>query len=91
MPNTNCPLCGASIDIPREDAILFSRICCPECDLLLEIINETPLMVDLVLGGRWDYEDSYGEDLSQNRRRMKSAKRSTEHERTKNCETPRRK
>ena len=88
MPITSCPLCGASIDIPREDAILFSRICCPECDLLLEIINETPLMVDLVLGGRWDYEDPYSENPSQNRRHVKRAKRSTEHERAQKSRNP---
>ena len=88
MPNTNCPLCGASIDIPREDAILFSRICCPECDLLLEIINETLLMVDPVFDARWDYEDSYSEDPSQNLSHVKKAKRSTEHERTQKSRNP---
>ena len=88
MPNTNCPLCGASIDIPQEDAILFSRIRCPECDLLLEITTENPLMVDLVLGGRWEYADSYSEDLSENRRHVKRAKRSTEHERTQKLRNP---
>jgi hypothetical protein len=50
-------------------------------------------MVDLVLGGRWNYEDSYSEDLSQNRGYVKRTKRSTEHERfdSKNRENPRRK
>lgn len=88
MPITNCPLCSASIDIPQEDAILFSRIRCPECDLLLEITTENPLMVDLVLGGRWEYDDSYSEDLSQNRRHVKRAKRSTEHERAQKSRNP---
>jgi hypothetical protein len=88
MPITSCPLCGASIDIPQEDAILFSRICCPECDLLLEITSEDPLMVDPVFDGRWDYEDSYSEDLSQNRRYVKRAKRSTEHERARKSQNP---
>jgi len=81
MPMTSCPLCGTSINIDREDAILFSRICCPGCNLLLEIISETPLMVDLV-GERWDYDDSYGEAVSQNLRHMKRAKESTKHARS---------
>ena len=88
MPITSCPLCSASINIPQEDAILFSRIRCPGCDLLLEITSEAPLVVDLVFGGRWDYEDSYSEDLSQNLRHVKRAKRSTEHERAKKTRKP---
>lgn len=88
MSIISCPLCDTSIDIPQEDAILFSRIRCPGCGLLLEITSEDPLMVDPVFGGRWDYEDSYSEDPSQNRRRMKSAKRSTEHERAQKSRNP---
>jgi len=88
MPITSCPLCSASLNIPHEDVILFSRIRCPECALLLEITNENPLMVDPVFGGRWDYEDSYSEDLSQNLRRVKKAKRSTEHERVRKSRKP---
>ena len=41
MPKAICPVCDASTEI--EGVHLFKHVRCPECDALLEIIEENPL------------------------------------------------
>jgi len=41
MPKAICPVCDASTEI--EGVYLFKHVRCPNCDALLEIIEEIPL------------------------------------------------
>jgi len=49
MPKAACPLCGKSVTMEEDDAMLFERVTCPHCDALLEVIDEDPLMLDEVM------------------------------------------
>jgi lysine biosynthesis protein LysW len=46
MPKSVCPVCGKSISLQSDEAVLYERIYCPHCDSLLEVIDEDPLMLD---------------------------------------------
>jgi len=43
MATAKCPVCGADISAEEEDIVLFKRMCCPERDVRLEIVNDFPL------------------------------------------------
>jgi lysine biosynthesis protein LysW len=48
MPKAACPVCGKSVSVHPDEAILYERVTCPNCDALLEVIDEEPLMLDEV-------------------------------------------
>jgi len=48
MPKATCPACGKSITLHEDEAILYERVACENCDALLEVIDEDPLMLDEV-------------------------------------------
>jgi lysine biosynthesis protein LysW len=49
MPKAACPLCGKSVTVREDDAVLYEHVTCPHCDALLEVIDEEPLMLDEVM------------------------------------------
>ena len=46
MPKSVCPACGKTITLEGDEAALYERVCCPNCDVLLEVIDEDPLMLE---------------------------------------------
>jgi len=43
-----CPNCGAKSRFEKEEVVLYSRVECEGCGVLLEIIDEDPLEVEVV-------------------------------------------
>lgn len=46
MPRAMCPVCEAWIRVIADDAYYGSRITCPECGALLEVVDEEPLTLE---------------------------------------------
>ncbi len=55
MTRVECPECGERFETPKEVLYLFHRLACSACDALLEVIEEDPLLLDVV-------EEEYEED-----------------------------
>ena len=48
MPKVACPVCGKNVAVHEDEALLYERFSCPNCDAMLEVIDEDPLMLDEV-------------------------------------------
>lgn len=46
MPRATCPACGKGFRIDEEEAVLYGRVYCPNCDAALEVIDDDPLMLE---------------------------------------------
>lgn len=46
MPSVTCPACGRSFRIDQDEAMLYERVACPNCDALLEVTDEDPLILE---------------------------------------------
>jgi len=46
MPKAPCPACGRNITLHGEDIVLYETVVCPHCDATLEIVDESPLMLE---------------------------------------------
>jgi len=63
MRKTICPVCNANIKV--ESLYLFRQFHCPECDVLLEVVEENPLKLEEVFEegeGKKDDEDDDEDD-----------------------------
>jgi len=52
-----CPECGEQFETESEALFLFNRIYCSACDALLEVIEEDPLVLEVVDEEYHDSED----------------------------------
>ena len=48
MPSTTCPACGKSFRLDEDLALLYEQVGCPFCDANLEVIDESPLIVEQI-------------------------------------------
>ncbi|MFC2079165.1 hypothetical protein ACFLSZ_04215 [Candidatus Bipolaricaulota bacterium] len=63
MIESSCPVCGEEIHMAEPDTGLGSRILCPECGALLEIVSEEPIEVGVVEPDFFvDDEDEFEEE-----------------------------
>jgi lysine biosynthesis protein LysW len=46
MPRGTCPACGKGFRLDEDEAVLYSRVYCPNCDAPLDVIDEDPLMLE---------------------------------------------
>ena len=46
MPKAVCPAGGKSVSLHEDEAVLYERVSCPNCDAVLEVVDEDPLMLD---------------------------------------------
>ena len=60
MSKTICPVCNANIKV--ESPYLFSQVRCPECNALLEVVEENPLKLEEVFEEREGKEDDGDDD-----------------------------
>lgn len=63
MNKTICPVCDA--DIKVKSIYLFNQVRCPECNALLEVVEENPLKLEEVFEegeGKEDYGDDDEDD-----------------------------
>ena len=59
MKGGECPLCGAHV-LVESKAYLGKVLFCPECDAELEVINLSPLELDIPLDDDIEeYDDEY--------------------------------
>ena len=49
MPKTVCPVCGKGFHLDEDEALLYERVSCPNCDAPLEVIDEDPLTMEEIL------------------------------------------
>ncbi len=59
MIKVECPECGAQFETEASALFLFNRFYCSHCDALLEVVEEDPLVLDVV---DEEYDDSEGEE-----------------------------
>ncbi len=59
MIRVECPECGEQFETESDVLFLFNRFYCSHCDALLEVIEEDPLVLDVV---DEEYYDSEGEE-----------------------------
>ncbi len=50
MPSTTCPVCGRGFRIDEDQALLYEQLNCPHCDANLEVIDESPVIVEEIDG-----------------------------------------
>jgi len=62
MRKTICPVCNANIKV--ESPYLFSQVRCPECNALLEVVEENPLELEEVFEEE-DRKEDDGDDEEQ--------------------------
>lgn len=48
MPSVTCPACGKGFQLGSEEAMLYETVTCPRCDAILEVIDEDPIMLDVM-------------------------------------------
>ena len=46
MPSAVCPACGKNIRIDEDPAYLYERVVCPACDAELEVVDESPVILE---------------------------------------------
>jgi lysine biosynthesis protein LysW len=46
MPRATCPACGKGFRLEGDEAVLYGRVYCPNCDAQLEVIDENPVMLE---------------------------------------------
>jgi len=46
MPRATCPACGRGFRLEEADAVLYTKVYCPNCDAPLEVIDEEPVMLE---------------------------------------------
>jgi len=46
VPRATCPACGRAFRLEEDEAVLNERVSCPNCDALLEVIDENPLTLE---------------------------------------------
>ncbi len=46
MPRATCPACGKGFRLSEDEAVLYGRVDCPHCDAALEVIDESPVMLE---------------------------------------------
>jgi len=59
MPALECPECGATIRLEKEDAVLYAHVHCEDCGTVFEVVNEDPLTVSVL---DEEYEDDLEDD-----------------------------
>ena len=57
-----CPECDANIEVDEFDVDKGDLISCPECGTGLEVINTSPIELDLAPDEEEDDEDELSED-----------------------------
>ena len=57
MIDVECPECGGQFKVAPEATTLLNRFYCTLCDALIEVIEEDPLILDLVDEYLTDSED----------------------------------
>ncbi|MBU1050632.1 anaerobic ribonucleoside-triphosphate reductase [Candidatus Bipolaricaulota bacterium] len=50
MPSTTCPVCGKGFRIDEDQALLYEQVSCPHCDANLEVIDESPVILEEIDG-----------------------------------------
>ena len=60
MSKTICPVCNA--DIKVKSIYLFNQVRCPECNALLEVVEENPLKLEEVFEEGEGKEDDGDDD-----------------------------
>jgi lysine biosynthesis protein LysW len=62
MLRTTCPECGEPVEF-GEGAQVGERIVCVECQVELEILSSSPLVIDYVLADSWEDDWDPDDDL----------------------------
>ena len=57
MVKVECPECGEQFETDADVLFLFNRFYCSRCDALLEVVEEEPLVLEVV-----DEEYSEGDE-----------------------------
>jgi len=60
MSKSICPVCNANIKV--ESSYLFKQFRCPECNALLEVVEEKPLELEEVFEEAEGKEDDKDDD-----------------------------
>lgn len=50
MPSATCPACGKGFRVDEDQALLYEQVTCPHCDANLEVIDESPVMLEEIDG-----------------------------------------
>ena len=62
MIKVECPECGEQFEAESDALFLFNRLYCSACDALLEVIEEDPLVLEVVDEDYSDAEDAEEEE-----------------------------
>jgi len=46
MAKVVCPACGKGFTLAAEEVVLYEQVSCPNCDALLEVIDEDPILLE---------------------------------------------
>jgi len=57
-----CPECGERFEVDSNVVFLSNRFYCSVCDTLLEVIEEDPIILDVVDEGAFDDEEDVEQD-----------------------------
>ena len=50
MPAATCPACGKGFRVDEDQALLYEQVSCPSCDAILEVIDEYPVVLEVIDG-----------------------------------------
>ena len=62
MIKVECPECGERFEADPDVLFLFNRFYCSLCDALLEVVEEEPLVLEVVDGEYYDSEGAEEDD-----------------------------
>lgn len=62
MIKVECPECGKQFETEPDVLFLFNRFYCSLCDALLEVVEEEPLVLDVVDEEYYDSDDEDDDD-----------------------------
>lgn len=62
MIKVECPECGEQFETDADALFLFNRFYCSACDVLLEVIEEDPLVLEAIDEDFYDAEDGAEDD-----------------------------
>ena len=62
MIRVECPECGEQFEVASNVVFLSNRFYCSVCDALLEVIEEDPVILEVVDEGAFDDEEEIEQD-----------------------------
>ena len=61
MTRVECPECGEQFEVDAGILVLSNRLYCSVCDALLEVIDEEPVVLDVV-DGAFEEDEAVDDD-----------------------------